>query len=76
MAQLEAGGYFPEGAALPPALAALRDGGAGQAAAAHALGGCLSHLREILLDKQVTKQAGQAGLLLGLDEGQGWASQH
>ena len=53
VAQLQAGGYFPEGAPLPPALAALRDGGAGQAAAAHALGGCLSHLRELLLDKQV-----------------------
>lgn len=50
--QLEKGGYFPEGRPLPPALAAVREGGAGQAAAAHALGGCLSHLRDVLLDKQ------------------------
>ena len=51
--QLEAGAYFKAGAGLPPALEALRAGGAGQAAAAHALGGCVSHLRDVLLDKQV-----------------------
>ena len=51
--QLEAGDYFKAGTGLPPALEALRAGGAGQAAAAHALGGCVSHLRDVLLDKQV-----------------------
>ncbi|EFN52031.1 hypothetical protein CHLNCDRAFT_139631 [Chlorella variabilis] len=51
--QVDAAGYWPEGAALPPALHAVRAGGEAQAAAAHALGGCLSHLRCVLLDKQV-----------------------
>lgn len=61
LAQLETSGYFPEGAVLPPALAALHEGGAGQAAAAHALGGCLSHLRDMLLDKQVPGLIGNRG---------------
>ena len=51
--QLDEGAYFPAGTPLPPALAAVREGGEGQQAAAHALGGCLSHLRDVLLDKQV-----------------------
>jgi hypothetical protein len=51
--QLQAGGYWPQGSPLPPALAAVQQGGEGQAAAAHALGGCVSHLRDVLLDKQV-----------------------
>ncbi|KAL4857543.1 DNA mismatch repair protein 6 [Chlorella vulgaris] len=51
--QLRAGGYWPQGSPLPPALAAVQQGGEGQAAAAHALGGCVSHLRDVLLDKQV-----------------------
>ncbi len=54
--QLDAGGYFQAAAGLPPALEALREGGAGQAAAAHALGGCVSHLRDVLLDKQVGRR--------------------
>jgi hypothetical protein len=51
--QLDEGAYLPSGTPLPPALAAVREGGEGQQAAAHALGGCLSHLRDVLLDKQV-----------------------
>ena len=50
---MEAGGYYSGGAELPAALGALRAEGEAQAAAAHALGGLLSHLREVLLDKQV-----------------------
>lgn len=58
-AQLQAGGYFAGSAPLPPVLASVQAGGAGQAAAAHALGGCLSHLRDCLLDKQVGGQGRQ-----------------
>ena len=63
-AQLEAGGYFKAAGSLPPVLAAVRAGGAGQAAAAHALGGCVSHLRDVLLDKQVRGWVGGLQALL------------
>ena len=67
--QLDAGGYFTCGAPVPAVLAAVREGGAGQAAAAHALGGCLSHLRDCLLDKQV---GGDWGLGCVCGGGGGW----
>ncbi|DBA75103.1 TPA: hypothetical protein ACH3X1_010428 [Trebouxia sp. C0004] len=68
--EIEKAGYFKasqgQQGALPQALQALVDGGAGCEAAVSALGGCISHLRTILLDKSILP-VGQLELLPGCE---------
>jgi DNA mismatch repair protein MSH6 len=53
LAALEGGGYYTAARPMPPVLAAMRADPGAHAAAAAALGGCLSYLKDAMLDRRV-----------------------